>query len=297
MAKTAEERYQNALGIRNDLALCLRQLETDEKIEYFFVGKQDISDKFQIPQTLYGRSSQIETLLAAFDRIANGTSQLMLVAGYSGIGKSVLVQEIYKPITERHGYYISGKFDQFQRNIPYSAIVSTFRELVRQLLTETSEQLHVWRDKLLSALGANGQIIINVIPEVELIIGKQPALLELAATESQNRFNLVFQNFIHVFCQQDHPLVIFLDDLQWADSATLKLMQLIMTDVDSSYLLLIGAYRDNEVSAAHPLKITLSEIQKAGATVNSILLSTLDLTCINQLIADTLKCDAEKAKP
>ncbi|MEG4321086.1 MULTISPECIES: AAA family ATPase [unclassified Microcoleus] len=297
MAKTAEERYQSALGIRDDLAICLMQLESCEKIEDFVLGEQDISDRFQIPQTLYGRSNQIETLLAAFDRIANGSSQLMLVAGYSGIGKSLLVQEIYKPITERRGYYISGKFDQFQRNIPYSAIVSAFRELVRQLLTETSEQLHVWRDQLLSALGANGQIIIDFIPEVELIIGKQPVLLELAATESQNRFNLVFQNFIQVFCKQEHPLVIFIDDLQWADSASLKLMQLIMTDVDSSYLLLIGAYRDNEVSAAHSLKITLSEIQKAGATVNSILLSPLDLTCINQLIVDTLKCDAEKAKP
>jgi len=297
MAKTAEERYQSALGIRDDLVICLMQLESGEKIEDFVLGEQDNSDKFQIPQKLYGRSTQIETLLAAFDRITNGTSQLMLVAGYSGIGKSVLVQEIYKPITERRGYYISGKFDQFQRNIPYSAIVSAFRELVRQLLTETSEQLQVWRDKLLSALGANGQIIIDVIPEVELIIGKQPAVLELAATEFQNRFNLVFQNFIHVFCQQEHPLVIFLDDLQWADSATLKLMQLIMTDVDTKYLLVIGAYRDNEVSAAHPLKITLSEIQKAGATVNSILLSPLDLTCINQLITDTLKCDAERAKP
>ena len=297
MAKTAEERYQSALGIRDDLALCLMQLESGEKIEDFVLGKQDISDRFQIPQTLYGRSSQIETLLAAFDRITHGISQLMLVAGYSGIGKSVLVQEIYKPITERRGYYISGKFDQFQRNIPYSAIVIAFRELVRQLLTETTEQLQVWRDKLLSALGANGQIIIDVIPEVELIIGKQPAVLELAATESQNRFNLVFQNFIQVFCQQEHPLVIFLDDLQWADSATRKLMQLMMTDVDTSYLLLIGAYRDNEVSAAHPLKITLSEIQKAGATVNSIWLSPLDLTCVNQLITDTLKCDTERAKP
>ncbi|MEG4110029.1 AAA family ATPase [Microcoleus sp. S13_C5] len=297
LAKTAEERYQNALGIRDDLVICLMQLETDGKIEDFVLGEQDISNKFQIPQKLYGRSTQIETLLAAFERITHGTSQLMLVAGYSGIGKSVLVQEIYKPITERRGYYISGKFDQFQRNIPYSAIVSAFRELVRQLLTETSEQLQLWRDKLVSALGANGQIIIDVIPEIELIIGKQPAVLELAATECQNRFNLVFQNFIQVFCQQEHPLVIFLDDLQWADAATLKLMQLMMTDVDTNYLLLIGAYRDNEVSAAHPLKITLSDIQKCGATVNSILLSPLDLTCVNQLITDTLKCDAERAKP
>ncbi|MEG4352573.1 AAA family ATPase, partial [Microcoleus sp. LAD1_D3] len=297
MAKTAEERYQSALGIRDDLALCLMQLENGEKIEDFVLGEQDISDRFQIPQTLYGRSSQIETLLAAFEQITHGISQLMLVAGYSGIGKSVLVQEIYKPITERRGYYISGKFDQFQRNIPYSAIVSAFRELVRQLLTETSEQLHLWRDKLVSALGANGQIIIEVIPEIELILGKQPAVLELAATESQNRFNLVFQNFIQVFCQQEHPLVIFLDDLQWADAATLRLMQLMMTDVDTNYLLLIGAYRDNEVSAAHPLKITLSDLQKSGVTVDSILLSPLDLTCVNQLITDTLKCAAERAKP
>jgi predicted ATPase/GAF domain-containing protein/tRNA A-37 threonylcarbamoyl transferase component Bud32 len=297
MAKTAEERYQSALGLRDDLVICLMQLESGETIEDFVLGEQDISDKFQIPQKLYGRSSQIETLLAAFDQVASGTSQLMLVAGYSGIGKSVLVQEIYKPITERRGYYISGKFDQFQRNIPYTALVSALRELVRQLLTETTEQLHVWRDKLLSALGANGQIIIDVIPEIELIIGKQPAVPELAGTESQNRFNLVFQNFIQVFCQPEHPLVIFLDDLQWADSATLKLMQLRMSDVDTKYLLLIGAYRDNEVSAAHPLQITLSEIQKAGATVNSILLSPLDLTCVNQLITDTLKCDAQKAKP
>jgi predicted ATPase/class 3 adenylate cyclase len=296
LAKTAEERYQSALGIRDDLMQCLLQLEAGGEVEYFVLGEQDISDKFQITQKLYGRSTQIETLLTAFDRITNSTSELMLVAGYSGIGKSALVQEIYKPITQKRGYFISGKFDQFQRNIPYSAVVDAFRELVRQLLTETSEQLQAWQDKLLAALGANGQIIIDVIPEIELIIGKQPAVPELAPTECQNRFNLVFQNFIQVFCQKEHPLVIFLDDLQWADSATLKLVQLMMADVDTKYLLLIGAYRDNEVSAAHPLKLTLSEIQKSGVTVNSVFLSPLDLIHVNQLIADTINCNEERAK-
>jgi predicted ATPase/class 3 adenylate cyclase len=297
LAKTAEERYQSALGIRHDLVLCLRQLEAGRKIEYFVPGEQDIYDKFQIPQKLYGRAAEIETVLTAFDRITNGTSELMLVSGYSGIGKSALVQEIYQPITQQRGYFISGKFDQFQRNIPYSAVVSAFRELVQQLLTETYEQLQAWREKLLAALTVNGQIIVDVIPEIELIIGKPPTVPALPPTESQNRFNLVFQSFIHVFCKKEHPLVIFLDDLQWADSATLKLMQLMMTDANTRYLFAIGAYRDNEVSAAHPLMLTLSEIKKSGATVNTVFLPPLDLTHINHLIADTLKCDKERAKP
>ena len=196
----------------------------------------------------------------------------MLVAGYCGIGKSALVAEVHKPITEKRGYFISGKFEQFQRNIPYSAVVIAFKGLVRQLLTESDEQLNQWREKLLTAFGSNGQIIIDVIPEVELIVGKQPAVPELGPTESQNRFNLVFQNFIRAFCSKEHPLVMFLDDLQWADSATLNLMELMMTDTDTTNkssslssslaggteggLFLIGAYRDNEVNSAHPLMMT-----------------------------------------
>ena len=298
LAKTAEERYQSALGIHDDLVLCLIQLETGEGIEYFVPGEQDISSKFQIPQKLYGRDDEIKDLLRAFNRVCQGNkSEMMLVSGYSGIGKSALVQEIYKPITQERGYFIAGKFDQFQRNIPYSAIVGAFRELVRQFLTESEEKLQLWRDKLLGALGVNGQIIIDVIPEVELIIGKQSDVPKLAPSESQNRFNLVLQNFIHVFCQKEHPLVIFIDDLQWADSATLKLIQLIMTDIDIKYLFLIGSYRDNEVSSGHPLMLTLSEVQKDGATVNTLYLSPLSLTAINQLIADTLKCNSSMAKP
>ena len=320
MAKTAEERYQSAWGVKVDLEECLNQLQTSGNISDFSLASSDISDKFQIPQKLYGREAEVETLLTAFERVAAHTDfdtdarintdnpqskikntqskiEMMLVAGYSGIGKSALVQEIYKPITEKRGYFISGKFDQFQRNIPYSAVVAAFKDLVRQILSESSSQLDQWREKLLTVFGSNGQVIIDVIPEVELIVGKQPAVPELGATESQNRFNLVFGHFIRACCTKEHPLVIFLDDLQWADSATLKLIELMMTDADTEYLFLIGAYRDNEVNSAHPLMITLDSIRKEGATVNCITLAPLHSEPITQLIADTLNSDLASVKP
>ncbi|HEY9608797.1 AAA family ATPase [Allocoleopsis sp.] len=312
IAKTAEERYQSAWGIKYDLEQCLFQLQTKGTISSFTLATKDISDKFQIPQKLYGREAEVETLLTAFERVAGGDKgakltensalsstlsqksqiEMMLVAGYSGIGKSSLVAEIHKPNTRLRGYFTWGKFDQFQRNVPYSAIVSAFKGLVRQLLTETEAQLNQWRTKLSAAFGSNGQVIIDVIPEVELIVGKQPPVPELGPTESQNRFNLIFSKFIRAFCTQEHPLVIFLDDLQWADSATLKLIELIMTDADMQYLFLIGAYRDNEVSPAHPLMMTLDGLCHQGAIVNSITLSPLELEHTTQLIADTLHIEA-----
>ena len=305
LAKTAEERYQSAGGIKADLELCLTQLQTQGNISEFALGSQDISEKFQIPQKLYGREQEVETLLKAFDRISQGKTEMMLVAGYSGIGKSALVQELYQPITRKRGYFISGKFDQFQRNIPYSAVVSAFGELVRQLLTESEAKHNRWRSQILAAVRPNGQVIIDVIPEVELIIGPQPAVQELGPTETQNRFNLVFQNFIRVFCQQEHPFVIFLDDLQWADSATLKLIELMMTDPDTHSLLLIVAYRDNEVSPTHPLTIALEENalrarcanEKQEAIVKQINLRPLNLEQITQLIADTLHSDRDRVRP
>src|SRR4028119_1492760 len=303
MAKTAEDRYQSACGIKADLEKCLNQLQTKGKIESFPLGSQDICDKFQIPQKLYGREAEVADLLAAFDRVSKtennqqSRKELMLVAGYSGIGKSALVSEVYKPITKARGYFIAGKFDQFQRNVPYSAIVSAFSGLVRQLLTESEEQLNQWREKLLNAFGANGQVIIDVIPEVELIVGKQPVLSALGANESQNRFNLIFGNFIRVFCSEKHPLVIFLDDLQWADSATLKLIQLMMVDADTQYLFLIGAYRDNEVNSTHPLMVTLEDIRSEQVSVvNQITLVPLAQEHINELIADTLQCDGSSVR-
>jgi len=297
LEKTAEKRYQSAWGIIVDLEECLEQLQAKGTIADFAIAQKDITDKFQIPQKLYGREREVETLLAAFDRVSNGTKEIMLVSGYSGIGKSALVQEVYKPITKASGYFIAGKFDQFQRNIPYSAIVKAFQSLVKQVLTENETLLNAWKEKLLAAFGDNGQIVIDVIPDVELIVGKQPPVQELGATEAQNRFNLVFQKFIRVFCSVEHPLVIFLDDLQWADSATLKLLQVMMADDETKYLFLMGAYRDNEVSPSHPLIMTLDELQKQKATINQITLTPLHLEQIVNLIADTVRRDIAAVMP
>ncbi|MBD2127478.1 AAA family ATPase [Microcoleus sp. ZQ-A2] len=295
MAKTAEERYQSAWGIKADLETCLTQYKNGA-IPRFTLGCQDIAHQLQIPQKLYGREPQIESLLTTFERTSLGQTELILISGYAGIGKSALVQELYQVITEKCGYFIRGKFDQLHRDIPYQALAAAFQELVRQFLTETEAQLQQWREKIQNALGENGQIIIDVIPEVELIIGKQNSVPDLPPTEAQNRFNLVFQNFIQVFCQKEHlltkaPVVLFLDDLQWADSATLQLLQLIMTHANTQYLLLIGAYRDNEVSATHPAMLTLSEMKKQGVVVNHLSLSPLNLNQVNEFIADTLKTD------
>ncbi|HBL58500.1 MAG TPA: hypothetical protein DDZ80_08275 [Cyanobacteria bacterium UBA8803] len=307
MAKNAEDRYQSAWGIKADLEHCLRQLEAKGRIDDIQLSLQDVSDQFQIPQKLYGREAEIAALLAAFDRVAEGkgdteignipassrprvsaSSAMMLVSGYAGIGKSALVQQLYKPITAKRGYFISGKFDQFQRDIPYSAIAHALQKLVQQLLGEPDEQLQQWRSCLLEALGINGQLIIDVIPEVELIIGKQTPVPEVGATEAQNRFNRVFQSFVRVFCSKEHPLVIFLDDLQWSDSATLKLIELIMLDEQTQSLFLIGAYRDNEVNPTHPLVFTLERLRKQGAVFQEIILAPLTLEPLSQLIAETL---------
>ncbi len=303
LAKTAENRYQSAWGIEADLAICQMQLDANGEIEDVTIGENDVSDKFQIPQKLYGREREIETLLAAFERVSNGPTEMMLVSGCSGIGKSALVQELYKPVTKQRGYFISGKFEQLQRNIPYSAVIKAFQELIGQLLTESEDKLNQWREKLTAAFGANGQPIADVIPEVELIVGKQPAVAPLQRSESQNRFKLVFQNFIRVFSQLHHPFVIFLDDLQWADSASLELIESLLCDPDTHSLFLIGAYRQSSVGAEegaspafHPLIVKLGELRESGAIVNEICLSPLELSAISELISDTLKCDREKAK-
>ncbi len=276
MAKTAEERYQSAWGIKADLEQVLNNPK-----EIFELGQLDVSERFQISQKLYGREHEIQILVDDFEKASQGNKQMMLIAGYSGIGKSVLVKELYK--LNKQGYFISGKFDQFQRNIPYQAIVEAFKQLVQQLLTESDLQLKQWKNKLLSALNSNAQIIIDVIPEIELIIGKQNPVPVLTGIESQNRFNFVFQNFIQVFCQPAHPLVIFLDDLQWIDSASLKLLELLMTNKETNALFLIGAYRDNEVSASHPLMMTVDNLK-----FSQIHLKPLQFQHINQLIADSL---------
>ena len=231
MAKDPEERYQSAYGFQKDLEKYLESIEESVELKdfRFELGQNDIGDNFRIPERLYGREREIETLLSAFDRVAGGEAELMLVAGFSGIGKSVLVKEVYRSLTRRRGYFIAGKFDQYQKNIPYSAMVSAFRELVHQILTETSQGLESWKTRLLASLGPNGRVVAEVIPEIELIIGEQPPVPDLGPVETQNRFSYVFQKFAGVFSDSSHPLVLFLDDMQWVDSATLKLLQLLMT--------------------------------------------------------------------
>lgn len=267
----------------------MANLPAPEQLSNFKLAQQDISSKFHLPQKLYGREAEIETLLTTFDRISEGDTQMVLVAGYSGIGKSVLVKEIYKSLSRTRGYFVTGKFDQFQRNVPYTAVVAAFSELVRQLLAEDKDALAVWQQNLSNALYPNGQVIIDVIPEMELIIGAQPPVPILGPVESQNRFNLVFQNFIRVFSQPEHPLVIFFDDLQWVDSASLKLLEVMMLDHAPKSLLLIGAYRDNEVSPSHPLMITLDTLHQENVSLTQIILKPLAYAQINQLVADSLQ--------
>ncbi|MBD2527597.1 AAA family ATPase, partial [Nostoc sp. FACHB-133] len=323
MAKNAENRYQSAWGIKADLEICAEQLAEIGQISSIQLALQDVCDRFQIPQKLYGRDKEVAMLLAAFVRVAcpesnpvaalpnnsETTSQtqqtgnskfqveMMLVSGYAGIGKSALVQEIYKPITQKRGYFIWGKFDQFQRNIPYSAIASALQKLVRQLLSEPDEEVQHWRSLLLTALGNNAQIIIDIIPEVELIIGKQPPVPEVGATEAQNRFHRIFGQFVRVFCSKNHPLVIFLDDLQWIDSATLNLIELMLLDEQAQSLFLIGAYRDNEVKPTHPLALMLERLRKKGVVLQEIILAPLTLEPLNQLIAETLHRNADIVCP
>ncbi|MBD1821515.1 AAA family ATPase [Cyanobacteria bacterium FACHB-DQ100] len=296
MAKTAEDRYQSAIGLKHDLERCQQQYEQDGKIEAFVLAQQDLCDRFQIPAKLYGRNREVKTLLEAFDRVAvpqRASGEFLLVTGYSGIGKSSLVQEVYKPIVQRRGYFISGKFDQLQRNIPYSAIVVAFQSLMRQLLSEPETELQRWREQLLAALGTQAQVIIDVIPELEWIIDAQPAVAVLPPTEAQNRFDRLFQNFIRVFCQPAHPFVIFLDDLQWADSATLRLIKLMLTNEQTQHFFLIGAYRDNEVDAAHPLMMLCTELQSANVNLQSIVLTPLNTEQVAELISDTMQCSID----
>jgi len=297
MAKNAEDRYQSALGLKYDLTECLNQWKKTGSIAEFELGQRDLCDRFMIPEKLYGREVEVQTLLEAFERVTQGSSELMLIAGLSGIGKTAVVNEVHKPITRQKGYFIKGKFDQFNRNIPFSAFVQAFRSLMGQLLSESDTQLQYWKTQITAALGENVQVIVELIPELERIIGTQPPAPELSGSAAQNRFNLLFQRFIQVFTTPEHPLVIFVDDLQWADSASLNLIQVLMSESQTGCLLLLGAYRDNEVFAAHPLMLTLNEMEKTGATIHTITLQPLKHHSLNYLIAHTLHAPISVVQP
>ncbi len=297
LAKTADERYQSALGLREDLEICAREWAAHGHIASFALGRRDVSDRFLIPQKLYGREKDVEELLEAFDRVSEGDTAIMLVAGYSGIGKTSLIQELYKPIMRQKGYFISGKFDQVVRGVPFGALIQAFRRLIRQLLSESEERLAEWRTRLTEALGAQGGVLAEVIPEIELIVGKQPPLPSVGPTEALNRFQLVFQKFVGALAHPEHPLVVFLDDLQWADAATLSLLQPLLTSSGIRSLFLMGAYRDNEVEAAHPLMRTLGALESSGDVLRYVTLGPLQLTDLRRFIGDTLHCQISDAAP
>jgi predicted ATPase/transcriptional regulator with GAF, ATPase, and Fis domain len=300
LAKTAEERYQSAAGLQFDLERCAQEWAAQERIAPFPLGQRDVSDRFLIAQKLYGRERETAALLAAFDRGGKdrtaGTT-MMLVTGYAGIGKTSLIQELYKPILQRKGYFIAGKFDQFMRSLPFGALLQAFRALIAQMLTESEEQLAEWRAKLSAALGANGGVLAEVIPEIELVIGKQPMPPALGPTEALNRFQLVIQNFVGAVARPEHPLVIFLDDLQWADPATLNLLEPLLTSCESPALFLLGAFRDNEVDAGHLLARTLDKLTAAGVELQRVTLGPLTLPDLTALIRDTLHGELAAVEP
>ena len=238
------------------------------RIDPFPLGAHDASDRLLISERLYGREREIDALLASFDRVvAQGAPELVLVSGYSGVGKSSVVNELHKVLVPPRGLFAAGKFDQYKRDIPYATLAQAFQTLVRQILVKSEAEVDQWRRALTEALGPNGQLIVNLVPELEFIIGKQPAVPDLPPQEAQNRFQLVFRRFLGAFARPEHPLALFLDDLQWLDAATLDLLEHLVTHPEVGHLLLVGAYRDNEVGPSHPLMRTLEAIRKAGAQV------------------------------
>ena len=288
LAKVAEERYQSADGLKADLTRCRDDLRRGVR-EEFPLGAHDISPHFQMPQRLYGRDAQVTTLIGAFDRISQGgVPELILISGYSGIGKSAVVHELYRPVARRRGIFLQGKFDQFQRGIPYATLAEAIRGLVQQLLAGTDAELEAWRERLREAWEGHGQLLVDLVPQLELVVGKQPPLQELPPTEAQGRFNRVFQRFLGAVSTSEHPLVVFLDDLQWGDPASLRLIQYLITHPSTPPLLLVGAYRDNEVSPSHPLMLARQEMLKERARVADIRLEPLSLELLQGLIADAL---------
>jgi predicted ATPase/signal transduction histidine kinase/CheY-like chemotaxis protein len=298
LAKTAEERYQTAAGLEADLRRCLGEWETRRRIDAFTLGMRDTPDKLLMPERLYGRDKDREALLAAFDQVvATGTPALVLVYGYSGIGKSSVVHELHKAIVLPRGMLLSGKFDQYRRDIPYATLAQAFRTAIRQILSKSEAEVDRWREAIRKSVGLNGQLIVSLISELEFLIGRQPPVATLPATEAESRFHMVFRSFLGVFACKEHPLALFLDDLQWLDAATLKLLEHLTTHPDVRHLLLIGAFRDNEVGISHPLRQTLDAIRATGAVVRDIALAPLSLDDLTQFVADTLHCEHASAEP
>ena len=297
LAKRAEARYQRHSGLAADLLACVEQLENQGSLPDFPLGRHDIPKELQIAPGLYGRKDEITALEAALERVSQGATEIVLVSGTAGVGKTALVGEIYKSVAQKNGFFISGKFDQLRHNIPYSALIQALRGLIREVSAEGQSRMERWKSRIRAALGPNGELITRVIPELELMIGPQPPLPEMGALEARNRFTTVLLEFIDLFCEKNHPLVIFLDDLQWVDADTLKLVERIAQHPERKPLLFLGAYRDNEVEADHRLSISCEVIKKTGQPVQTIPLKPLNPENISQLLVHTCHCRPEDAKP
>jgi predicted ATPase/signal transduction histidine kinase len=296
LAKMADDRYQTAGGLRRDLERCLAQWGSEGRIDPFPPGARDVADRLQIPQKLYGRDQELGVLLSAFERVvASGSPELVLVSGYSGIGKSSLVHELQKPLIRERGIFLGGKFDELSRGIPYSTVVRALSELVLGIMAD-EESAGGWREEIRRALGAHGKLMVDVVPPLELLLGAQPPVPELPPAEAERRFRRVFRDLLGVFATRPHPLMLFLDDLQWADPESLRLLEDLITDPHPRHLLLVGAYRDNEVGPSHPLARTLERIGKAGAA-HGVVLSLLGLDRVVELVADALRATPERALP
>jgi PAS domain S-box-containing protein len=298
LAKNAEDRYQSAAGLEADLQSCLIEWQAHGRIDPFPLGAHDGSDRLLIPEKLYGREAEIDVLLAAFDRVvAEGEVALVLVSGYSGIGKSSIVNELHKALVPPRGLFAAGKFDQYRRGIPYATLAQAFQSLVRGILSKSEAELGRWRQLLLEALGPNGQLMVTLIPELALVVGEQPPVPDLPPQDAQKRFQIVFARFLGVFARSEHPLALFLDDLQWLDTATLELLEYVSTDPELRHLMLIGAYRDNEVSISHPLMRILESIRKSGREIQEIVLTPLTSNDVGHFVADCLHAEFDHVQP
>ncbi len=291
--KNAEERYQGAKGLLHDLEECQKQLAAKGQIKPFAIAQQDVTEKLSFPQKLYGRDREVQLLLDTFDQVSRGTFAMLLVGGYSGIGKTALVHEVHKPIVARNGYFVRGKYDQLKKNIPYSALIDAMRQLIQQILSEPEDVAGRITKRLLEQLDGHGQLMIEVVPELELLIGPQPEVSELPVAEAQNRFRDFLCRFVSSFAAAEHPLTIFIDDLQWADLSTIQFMSRLAQDEHNRYIFFIGAYRNNEVSAVHPLMMAIVELKEQGHPLHLLTISPLQRESVNALLADTLKCNPE----
>ncbi|MBI3896933.1 MAG: EAL domain-containing protein [Gammaproteobacteria bacterium] len=290
LAKAPEDRYQSARGLRVDLARCRHQYQRSGNIAKFKLATCDIFRRLEVPRKLYGRETERTQLLQGFARMAaSGTPALVLVEGAAGMGKSSLVDEIRQSVWQAHGHFITGKFEQYRRDIPYALLAQAFREFVQQVLSESENRIATWRQQLQEALGANGQLVLDIIPQLEVIIGPQPPVSMLPPLESQHRLHRVFRQLIGVVACHERPLLLFLDDMQWADAGSLLLFEHLLTHPQTRYVMLVGAFREPEAATARLLEQTLAKI---GKTIKSqrIRLSPLSGQTLRQLLLDGLHC-------